>query len=96
MRVNANAVLRSWTLLAAFGGSYAPGYNQADNITGYLLFFELVGEHLANYSIESPYTRCIIIVADYANDIYTRHSCKYMYALKQTILYRLYSLYFQW
>ena len=24
MRVNANAVLRSWTLLAAFGGSYAP------------------------------------------------------------------------
>ena len=25
MRVNANAVLRSWTLLAAFGGSYAPG-----------------------------------------------------------------------
>ena len=22
--VNANAVLRSWTLLAAFGGSYAP------------------------------------------------------------------------
>ena len=23
MRVNANAVLRSWTLLAAFGGSYA-------------------------------------------------------------------------
>ena len=26
MRVNANAVLRSWTLLAAFGGSYAPDY----------------------------------------------------------------------
>ena len=26
MRVNANAVLRSWTLLAAFGGSYAPGH----------------------------------------------------------------------
>ena len=26
MRVNANAVLRSWTLLAAFGGSYAPAY----------------------------------------------------------------------
>ena len=25
MRVNANAVLRSWMLLAAFGGSYAPG-----------------------------------------------------------------------
>ena len=25
MRVNANAVLRSWTILAAFGGSYAPG-----------------------------------------------------------------------
>ena len=25
MRVNANAVLRSWTLLTAFGGSYAPG-----------------------------------------------------------------------
>ena len=25
MRVNANAILRSWTLLAAFGGSYAPG-----------------------------------------------------------------------
>ena len=24
MRVNANTVLRSWTLLAAFGGSYAP------------------------------------------------------------------------
>ena len=24
MRVNANSVLRSWTLLAAFGGSYAP------------------------------------------------------------------------
>ena len=24
MRVNANAVLRSWTLLAAFGSSYAP------------------------------------------------------------------------
>ena len=24
MCVNANAVLRSWTLLAAFGGSYAP------------------------------------------------------------------------
>ena len=24
MRVNANAVLRSWMLLAAFGGSYAP------------------------------------------------------------------------
>ena len=24
MRVNANAVLRSWTLLAAFGDSYAP------------------------------------------------------------------------
>ena len=24
MRVNANAVLRSWTLLVAFGGSYAP------------------------------------------------------------------------
>ena len=24
MRVNANAVLRSWTLLATFGGSYAP------------------------------------------------------------------------
>ena len=24
MRVNANAVLRSWTLLADFGGSYAP------------------------------------------------------------------------
>ena len=24
MRVNASAVLRSWTLLAAFGGSYAP------------------------------------------------------------------------
>ena len=24
MRVNVNAVLRSWTLLAAFGGSYAP------------------------------------------------------------------------
>ena len=28
MRINANAVLRtcSWALLAAFGGSYAPGY----------------------------------------------------------------------
>ena len=25
MRVNANAVLRSWTLLAAFGGSCPPG-----------------------------------------------------------------------
>ena len=24
MRVNANAVLHSWALLAAFGGSYAP------------------------------------------------------------------------
>ena len=31
MRVNANAVLRSWTLLAAFGGSYAP-----DNIYIYV------------------------------------------------------------
>ena len=30
MCVNANAVLRSWTLLAAFGGSYAP-----DNIDVY-------------------------------------------------------------
>ena len=27
MRVNANAVLRSWTLLAAFGSSYAPDVN---------------------------------------------------------------------
>ena len=25
MRVDTNAVLHSWTLLAAFGGSYAPG-----------------------------------------------------------------------
>ena len=31
MRVNANAVLRSWTLLSAFGGSYAP-----DNIYIYI------------------------------------------------------------
>ena len=30
MRVNANAVLRSWTLLAAFGGSYAPGTVHVD------------------------------------------------------------------
>ena len=35
MRVNANAVLRSWTLLAAFGGSYAPDimYNTLDSRT---------------------------------------------------------------
>ena len=31
MRVNANAVLRSWTLLAAFGGSYAPAYDNRTN-----------------------------------------------------------------
>ena len=30
MRVNANAVLHSWTLLAAFGGSYAPGISQIE------------------------------------------------------------------
>ena len=29
MRVIANAALRSWTLLAAFGGSYALGINYA-------------------------------------------------------------------
>ena len=32
MRVNANSVLRSWTLLAAFGGSYAPGVTHAHAI----------------------------------------------------------------
>ena len=42
--------------LSCIGGDLA--HNQADNLTGYLLFFELVGEHLANYSIESPYSRC--------------------------------------
>ena len=31
MRVNANAVLRSWTLLAAFGGSYAPDMHDLVN-----------------------------------------------------------------
>ena len=44
MRVNANAVLRSWTLLAAFGGSYAP-----DCIyTRYVNFWPelLIGERL--------------------------------------------------
>ena len=30
MRVNANAVLRSWTLLAAFGDSYAPDVIHVD------------------------------------------------------------------
>ena len=38
MRVNANAVLRSWTLLAAFGGSYAPAeIHTQDNYNTYTL-----------------------------------------------------------
>ena len=31
MCINANAVVRSWTLLAAFGGSYAPVPTQLQN-----------------------------------------------------------------
>ena len=38
MRVNANAVLRSWTLLAAFGGSYAPDNRNVEYV---VLFFSL-------------------------------------------------------
>ena len=36
MRVNANAVLRSWTLLAAFGGSYAPDCTQVRMLLYYV------------------------------------------------------------
>ena len=34
MRVDANAVQCSWTLLAAFGASYAPGYIHVQSIVG--------------------------------------------------------------
>ena len=42
MRVNANAVLRSWTLLAAFGGSYAPDSMYTACTCMYLSLFRAV------------------------------------------------------
>ena len=45
MRVNASAVLRSWTLLAAFGGSYAPAIIKYGNYHGRLIGKALNGLH---------------------------------------------------
>ena len=44
--------------LSCIGGDLA--HNQADNLTGYLLYFG-IGRRTSskiNYSIESPYSRC--------------------------------------
>ena len=60
MRVNANAVLRSWTLLAAFGGSYAPGYSYMIAASGlrviheWLRFYRVRGRSPSGLSKRKP------------------------------------------
>ena len=59
MRVNANAVLRSWTLLAAFGGSYAP---DIINVIIVLIFQSMISAQfeleVAVQSFEDPVDDC--------------------------------------
>ena len=63
MRVNANAVLRSWTLLAAFGGSYAPG-NHLQFKLRYVHVHTIMSIHT---STEFRNHECLIIEIYFAN-----------------------------
>ena len=54
MRVNANAVLRSWTLLATFGGSYAPG----------IIRSILLSIIIPPYGVYRVYTRHLLITSE--------------------------------
>ena len=46
MHVKANAVLRSWTLLAAFSGSYAPDSIHVDTHCLFLMKIDFVSHDL--------------------------------------------------
>ena len=60
MCVNVNTVQRSWTLLAAFGGSYAPGITIA---------VQLISVNIIIYYLLS-YLLCIILCRRVSRDTY--------------------------
>ena len=62
MRVNANAVLRSWTLLAAFGGSYAPAISYCTSSplqTHYLFCHEVLSTYVDNFDTYANFKEVI-------------------------------------
>ena len=77
MRVNANAVLRSWTLLAAFGGSCAPAYtNTRKNHTKHKNAFRLLFMHR---------TVVLVIIACVTSRMRERRGIRMLY-IRRTML----------